>query len=99
MKKLKFLTDLPQLQKCICVLFLLCVCVDVYLDVCVCVCVKAHSGECVLYANFVNVYKLLQPILIRFSLVSFMEMHGDYSAEHRLRKLGCLTVNRAVSSQ
>lgn len=58
----------------------------------------AHSGECVLYANFVNVYKLLQPILIRFSLVCFIEMHSDYTAEHRLHEPGCLTVNGAVSS-
>lgn len=42
----------------------------------------AHSGECVLYANSVNVYKLLQPILISFSLASFMEMHSDYTAAY-----------------
>lgn len=51
------------------------------MDAYVSVCAIAHSGECVLYANSVNVYKLLQPILIRFSLVCFMEMHSDYTAE------------------
>lgn len=61
----------------------------------VCVCEAAHSGECLLYANSVNVYKLLQPILIRFSLVSFMEMHSDYTAEHHLR---LLAANGAVTS-
>lgn len=37
------------------------------------------SWECVIYAN-VNVYKLFWPIVIRFSLVTFMEMHRGYSA-------------------
>lgn len=55
--------------------------------------VEPHSGECVLYANFVNVYKLFQPILIRFSLVSFMEMHSDYTAKHHLHKCSYLTEN------
>lgn len=64
--------------------FLLSVFIVAYVDVYVSVYVAAHSGECVLYANSVNVYKLLQPIFIRFSLVSFMEMHSDYTAEHWL---------------
>lgn len=81
-------------------LFFFCVCVLVHMwYVCVCACAIAHSRECVLYANFVNVYKLLQPILIRFSLVSFMEMHSDYTAEHHLHQPGCMTANGAVTSQ
>lgn len=57
----------------------------------------ANSLECVLYANFVKVYMLLQPILSRFSLVSYMDVYIDYSAEHCLHQPGCLTVNGAVS--
>lgn len=40
----------------------------------------ALPWECVLYAN-VNVYKLFRPIVIRFSLIAFMEMHSGYTAK------------------
>lgn len=66
--------------------------VVIYLVVCVC------DGQLlVLYANFVKVYMLLQPILIRFSLVSFMDVYNDYSSVHCLHQPGCLTVNGAMS--
>lgn len=69
------------------------------MSMCVCGCVVTYSRQCVLYANFVNVYKLLHPILIRISLASFMEMHSVCAAVHLLHQQGGVAVNGAISSQ
>lgn len=52
------------------------------------------SWECALYANFVNVCKLLKPILIRFSLVLLMEMLNVCFAELCSHRPGCLTLKK-----
>lgn len=66
----------------------------VYWSTCRCVCTPGHLRECALYANCVNVCKLLKPILIRFSLVLLMEMPGVCIAELCLHQPGCLTLKK-----
>lgn len=66
----------------------------VYWSTCRCVCTPGHSRECALYANFVNVCKLLKPILIRFSLVLLMEMLSTCIAELRSHQPGCLMLKK-----